>query len=213
MAKRIYPGNYVNRLSAYQNQCAVLDPGRQFYAAVGYALITSTGALSWPVVIPSPDLRGDDKPRLDIPSLVIPAGACVYSVGLRVPDVRRDRGDGGTARSLIVGTNTDRLKVADVIGSDNTFTTATLATNSAGVVVASTTIAPVASRRSIVTPVILAGALTLRVFSTATGGTTAGSVMSSTNVGGTPIIVEVDYHLDDDLPEMEDVRLPFLREN
>jgi hypothetical protein len=213
MAKTIYPGNYTNRLSSWQGQGVLALPGRAFFSVLGYALITSTPATSWAIRIPSPDLRQDDKPRADIPSLILPAGAAVYSLGLRIPDMRKERSE-GTAFSGLVGTNTEELKVADAIANDGTITTAAVATAGASATFASTTIAPKQVRQSIVTAPILAGAETLTLFNVAPGSPdVAGSGVTSTVAGGTPIIVEVNYFLDADLPDIEDVRIPFRVEN
>ena len=212
MAKKIYPGNYVTHLSSYQTQGVAAVPGRVYYQQVGYALVDSTGGTSFDVKIGSPDLRGNDKPRADIASLVVPAGAKVYSLSLRVPDMRKDVGS-GTASSGLVGTNTNRIKVADALANDNVMTTGTLATNSADVAVASTTVAPVATTKSSVTPVVLAAAETLKVFVTTSNGTSAGATLTSTTAGGTPIIVEVCYYLDDEAAGLDDIHLPYVTES
>ena len=212
MAKKIYPGNYVTHLSSYQTQGVAAIPGRVYYQQVGYALVDSTGGTSFDVKIGSPDLRGDDKPRADIASLVVPAGAKVYSLSLRVPDMRKDVGS-GTAASGLVGTNTNRIKVAMPWPNDNVLTTNTLATNSADVAVASTTVAPVATTKSVITPVALAGAETLKVFVTTSNGTSAGATLTSTTAGGTPIIVEVCYYIDDEAAGLDDIHLPYVTES
>ena len=212
MAKKIYPGNYVNRLSSYQGQPAVCVPGRVYYHITGYALVNSTGGTSFDVIIPSPDKRGDDKPRADITGLTIPAGANVYYLGVRVPDMRKDRGV-GTAFSGLVGTNTDRIKLADALANDNVLTTTTLSTNSATIAVASTTVAPVAASKTVVTPVVLAGAETLKVYVTNSTGTAAGSTLTSSLTGGTPIICEVAYYLDDVVAELNDISIPYITES
>lgn len=212
MAKKIYPGNYVTHLSSYQTQGVAAIPGRVYYQQVGYALVDSTGGTSFDVKIGSPDLRGDDKPRADIASLVVPAGAKVYSLSLRVPDMRKDVGS-GTATSGLVGTNTNRLKVADALANDDAMTATALATNSADVAVASTTIAPVATTKSLISPVALTGAETLKVFVTTSAGTAAGATLTSTTAGGTPIIVEVCYYLDDEAAGLDDIHLPYVTES
>jgi hypothetical protein len=211
MAKKIYPGNWVNALSSYQGQPVVAIPGRVYYHITGYALITGTGATSWDITIPSPDKRGDDKPRADITSLVVPSGAKVYGLALRVPDMRKDRGV-GTAFSGIVGTNTNELKVATAIGDDDALADNDIATVAADVVVASTTIAPTSTFKSIITPVAQTAARTLKVFSD-NGSQAAGSVMTSTLTGGTPVIVDVFYFLDDVASDLNDVRLPYITES
>lgn len=212
MAKKIYPGNYVNRLSSYQGQPAVCVPGRVYYHITGYALVNATGGTSFDVIIPSPDKRGDDKPRADITGLVLPAGANVYYLGVRVPDMRKDRAV-GTAFSGLVGTNTNRLKLADALANDNVLTTSTLATNSATIAVASTTVAPVAASKSVITPVALTGSETLKVYVTDNTGTSAGSTLTSSLTGGTPIICEVAYYLDDAVAELNDVSIPYITES
>ena len=212
MAKKIYPGNYVTHLSSYQTQGVAAIPGRVYYQQVGYALVDSTGGTSFDVKIGSPDLRGDDKPRADIASLVVPAGAKVYSLSLRVPDMRKEYGS-GTATSGLVGTNTNRLKVADALANDDAMTATTLATDSADVAVASTTVAPVATTKSVITPVALSGAETLKVFVTTSNGTSAGATLTSTTAGGTPIIVEVCYYIDDEAAGLDDIHLPYVTES
>lgn len=214
MAKKIYPGNYVNRLSAYQGQPVVALPGRVYYHVTGYALVPddNVGATSFDVVIPSPDRRADDKPRASITGLVVPAGAAIYHLGLRVPDLRRDRGV-GSAFSGLVGTNTNRLKLADAIGNDDTITTTAASTASSEVAVnASGTVAPVATVKSLVTPAILAGNETLKVYVTNSSGTSAGSNLYSSQKGGTPLIVEVGYYFPDAVADLGDVVIPFITE-
>lgn len=212
MAKKIYPGNYVNRLSSFQGQPVVAQPGRVYYHITGYALVSSTGGTSFDVIIPSPDRRTDDKPRADITGLSIPAGANVYHLGLRVPDMRRDRAI-GTASSGLVGTATNRLKLADALANDDALTATDLSTASSAVVVsAGGTIAPVATTKTVITPVAKTGAETLKVWVTTSAGTAAGSTLTSSISGGTPIIVEVAYYLTDDVADLDDVRLPFINE-
>lgn len=213
MAKKIYPGNWTVALSSYQGQPVTALPGRLYYQITGYALITSTGATSWDVKIPSPDMRQDDKPRADITSLVVPSGAKVYALGLRVPDMRKDRGL-GTAFSGIVGTNGNELKVAIAIGNteNNIASDNNLSSNSAAVAVANGTIAPVATMTSIITPVAQTAARTLKVFSD-NGSQSAGSNMTSSLDGGTPIIVDVCYYLEDDPSDLNAVRIPFITQS
>lgn len=222
MAKKIYPGNYVNNLASYANPNqsgvptgVVSLPGRIYYHIVGYALIpygSAAAATSFQVTIPSPDRRLDDKPRVDQTSLVLPSGAKLYHVGIRVPDLRKDRGT-GTAFSGIVGVNTDRLKLADALANDDAMTTTTVSTPSASVVVANTTIAPVSAIKASVTPVTLAGSETLAVYVTNSTGTAAGTAMYSSVIGGTPIIVEAAYYLEDtEVPDLNDVLTPSVTE-
>jgi hypothetical protein len=86
----ILPGNYVARLNAYRDQGVTAIPGVNFFRQVGAVVITpedNCGSLldangelpagTYAVKILSPDLRPDDKPRLDRP-LTVPAGATIY---------------------------------------------------------------------------------------------------------------------------------------
>jgi hypothetical protein len=45
------------------------------------------------------------------------------------------------------------------------------------------------------------------------GSQAAGSAMTSTVTGGTPIIVDVFYFLDDVASDLNDVRLPYITES
>ena len=165
MAKKIFPGNWVTNLSSYQGQPVVAVPGRVYYHKVGYALITSTAAKEWDVVIPSPDMRGDDKVRADIEGLTIPQGATVYSLGLRVSDTRKDVGVGDATSGLTGGTNGETLRLASVAtAAAGGVISAALGTKSADLTVADNTIAPGSSKFSEATGAVLAGAETLKVF-------------------------------------------------
>jgi len=210
MAKKIFPGNWVTNLSSYQGQPVVAVPGRVYYHQVGYALVGSTGATEFAVTIPSPDMRGDDKVRADITGLTVPAGANVYHVGIRVPDMRKNK-DAGSASSGLVGTNTDTIAVKDAAASAAGSITTTVV-SSPTLAVASTTIAPASAKKGIVTAAVLGGAETLKVYVRNAAGNGAGSNLSSTQTGGTPIIVEVSYFVDDEVAGLDDTYIPFITE-
>ena len=210
MAKKIFPGNWVTTLSSYQGQPVVAIPGRQYYQKIGYALVDSTGGTEFDVVIPSPDMRADDKVRANITGLTIPSGANVYHVGIRVPDMRKDKGV-GNATSGLVGTNTDTIAVKDAAASAAGSITTTVV-SSPTVAVALTTIAPTSAKKGVVTAAVLAGAETLKVYVRNAAGNAAGSNLSSTAAGGTPIIVEVAYFVEDDVPDVESTFIPFITE-
>ena len=210
MAKRIYPGNWVTQLSSYQGQPVVAVPGRQYFQKVGYALVDGTGGTEFAVTIPSPDMRQDDKVRANITNLVLPAGASVYNVGIRVPDMRKDKGV-GTATSGLVGTNTDTIAVKDAAASAaDTISTTVVSTPT--IAVALTTIAPTSASKGEVEAKTLAGAETLKVYVRNAAGNGTGSNLSSTAAGGTPIIVEVAYFVEDDVPDVESTFIPFITE-
>ena len=211
MAKKIFPGNWVTNLSSYQGQPVVAVPGRVYYHKVGYALVDSTGGTEFDVTIPSPDMRGDDKVRADLTSMVIPAGAVVYSVGLRVSDTRKNK-DAGSATSGLSGTNTDTIALKDAAASAaDTISTSVVSTPT--IAVSGGTIAPQAVKNGVVTGSVLAGAETLKVFVRDSAGTGTGSTLSSTATGGTPIICEVSYYLDDAVATVEDTRIPYATES
>ena len=211
MAKKIFPGNWVTNLSSYQGQPVVAIPGRVYYHKVGYALVDSTGGTEFDVKIPSPDKRGDDKVRADITSMVIPAGAVVYSVGLRVSDTRKNL-DAGAATSGLSGTNTDTIALKDAAASAADTISSTVVSTPT-IAVASGTIAPAAAKNGVVTGSALSGAETLKVYVRNAAGNGAGSTLSSTATGGTPIICEVSYYLDDAVATKEDTHIPYNTES
>ena len=71
----IFPGNYVAHLNAYREQGVEALPGVEFYRGVGALVLNpdTKGVLvdgelaagDYDLYILSPDLRQDDKPRLD----------------------------------------------------------------------------------------------------------------------------------------------------
>ena len=98
----IFPGNYVAHLNAYRDQGVVAIPGVEFYRAVGAVVLNPDtkgimvdGELpvadDYTAYILSPDLRQDDKPRIDKP-MVIPEGAVVYRSALSAPGVHSEGG-------------------------------------------------------------------------------------------------------------------------
>ena len=210
MAKKIFPGNWVTTLSSYQGQPVVAVPGRQYYQKIGYALVNGTGGTEFDVTIPSPDLRGDDKVRADITGLTLPAGANVYHVGVRVPDLRKDRAV-GSAVSGLVGTTGDTIAVKDAAASAAA-TISTTVVSTPTVAVAGGTIAPTSAKKGVVEAKTLAGAETLKVYVRNAAGNAAGSALSSSSAGGTPIIVEVAYFVEDDVAGLDSTFIPYITE-
>ncbi len=210
MAKKIFPGNWVTTLSSYQGQPVVAVPGRQYFQKIGYALVDGTGGTEFDVTIPSPDMRADDKVRANITGLTIPAGANVYHVGIRVPDLRKDRAI-GSAVSGIVGTNGDTIAVKDAAGSAaDTISTTVVSTPT--VAVANATIAPTSAKKGVVEAKTLAGAETLKVYVRNAAGNGAGTAITSSQAGGTPIIVEVAYFVEDDVAGLDSTFIPYITE-
>ena len=93
----IFPGNYVAHLNAYREQGVLAIPGVEFYRGVGALVLNpdtknelADGVLAagtYGLYILSPDLRQDDKPRLDKP-FVVPAGSVVYRTAISAPGVK-----------------------------------------------------------------------------------------------------------------------------
>jgi hypothetical protein len=112
--KKIFPGNWVERISAYplpnaefkknnrpsgdphdrQQQGVLYMPGAIAVHKVAFCRIegatpaapgTGAGVVGYDLTVGSPDTRGDDKPRADIKGLIVPSGAYLYRCGLRIP--------------------------------------------------------------------------------------------------------------------------------
>ena len=93
----IFPGNYVAHLNAYREQGCEALPGVEFYRGVGAVVLNpdtkgvmvdgELAAGSYDTYILSPDLRQDDKPRIDKP-FVVPAGSIVYRTAISAPGVK-----------------------------------------------------------------------------------------------------------------------------
>ena len=217
MAKKIFPGNWVTTLSSFQGQPVVAVPGRVYYHKIGYVKVDGTGGTSFDVTIPSPDLRGDDKVRADIEGMTVPAGATIYSLGLRVSDTRKTK-DAGTATSSLTVANNTRLKLASAV---NTAHAGVISATAAGTTAtdldagaSGTTIAPGASRFGAAGTKLTTG-ITLKVYATDAASTPAaiGTAVTSSATGGTYLICEVSYYLDDDVATIEDTRVPYTVES
>ncbi len=93
----IFPGNYVAHLNAYREQGVEAIPGVEFYKGIGALVLnpdtkgeTTDGTLAagtYGLYILSPDLRQDDKPRVD-KAFVVPAGSVVYRTAISAPGVK-----------------------------------------------------------------------------------------------------------------------------
>ena len=202
MAPKIYPGNYVNPIASILNQGIVgCYPGRVARHLVGYAKIT-TSASSWDIVIPSDDKRVvGEKTRPDQIGMVIPLGACIYRLGLRVLDARRNR-DVGVATSGLVGTNAQELKLASALNVDPSAALTATALSAPAFTIANTTVTPgQTSRDALINAGVITtgGPLTLRVYNNTTADG-AGAGLSSTFTEGSYVIAEACFTLHDDVP-------------
>tara|TARA_B100001559_G_C16349968_1_gene552201 strand:- start:327 stop:896 length:570 start_codon:yes stop_codon:yes gene_type:complete len=105
----IFPGNYVAHLNAYRDQGVYAIPGIEFYQVVGAAIIDSdvSGSGTLNPEIQSPDLRQDDKPRLNKP-VTVPAGATVYRTAINADNVATT----GTSTIAVDGLTTGGLEAS-----------------------------------------------------------------------------------------------------
>jgi hypothetical protein len=115
----IFPGNYVAHLNAYRDQGVAALPGVEFYQLRGLAYVTEdqTGGGTLTLEIPSPDLRQDDKPRLDKP-FVLPADGCtVYRTAINVQNLEAS----GTDTVSVSGLSTTSGTQASLAAADGVF--------------------------------------------------------------------------------------------
>ena len=112
----IYPGNYVADLNAYRDQAVYALPGVEFYQYRGVAIITEdlTGGGSLALEILSPDLRQDDKPRLDKP-FVLQEDSTVYRTAITAVNLSASGTDTLSVSGLTTTANT-QASLAAVAG-------------------------------------------------------------------------------------------------
>ena len=240
--KKIYPGNFVTHLNAHalpnadftKNKRPVGDPQDRHHQAllftpgwiavrkVGYAHITGQPG-PYDIILPSPDLRGDDKPRADIKGLYIPAGAYAVRAGFRVPALSAQPGYTSSAPELrapisgIHGLIGEKLMLGSAMAAAEAIngsgiTTAGLAIPgtpavgaTADVPVGSTVIAAAFGTPQQIT----AGAgLTHKLHVTTAAGTVAGTTALTTTIpGGAYIACELVYILPEEVADLDDLHI------
>ena len=91
-------------------------PGVEFFQLRGLAIVTAnqSGGGTLALEIPSPDLRQDDKPRLDKP-FTVPAGAVVYRTAVSTSNLKASGTDTVSVSGLTTTSNT-QASVAAVSG-------------------------------------------------------------------------------------------------
>lgn len=214
--KKIYPGNYVNQLSSYQFQPVQALPGRLYYDVVGYAVIPDDAAKAdneFDIIVPSPDLRPCDKPRLDRGSpLVVPEGAKIYHLGLRVPNMRKQGSTGYSCGcdTYIVATDDDQLKFASAVNAATGIAAAAVSTDPGDIEAADDTFPCSSTVQGALDSAVVenTGDLTLKLYVTDDTGSALGSNIYSTFQGGTLVVCEVCYWFDDIAPNLDNTIQP-----
>jgi len=118
----IFPGNYVAHLNAYRDQNVRAFPGVNFFRIVGaYVVPADTATVAtgdYDLKILSPDLRQDDKPRLDRDMIIRGSmgggGVTCYRTAINVVNLE------GTGSSTITTNPTAVGGVTQVVLSDAT---------------------------------------------------------------------------------------------
>lgn len=240
----ILPGNQVTHLNAYRDQGVQAIPGVNFFRQVGAVVITPednctalldvNGELpagTYEVKILSPDLRPDDKPRLDR-TLTVPAGATVYRTAVNalnltgVPDESTGDMLGGetiTVAKTDASVGTIPAAVAAVLtASDGTATDGYCNEIPAGYFNACGDVAakpfgglsgltqlvkdcdPTANQD---VKVAVTTSASLKPLHYCGGG--SGSANADPDAGQTAILVEVCFFMDAPAPDGDDVHLPY----
>lgn len=221
----IYPGNYVNDLATWgkpnaafraakravgdprdrQHQAALVRPGLLAVHKVARLFVSGaapagTAVKGYDLTINSPDARANDKPRANIEGLVIPSGAFLYRVGLRLPRLADQPGyyssggkDAVAGETSGVKTNaTGKLwleaKATDPTVAPSSGAISATGANTAALTVNATTGAFDAASLSttLVTPVTTTADLTLKVWADKGG-------IGSDFLGGVYLLAEACY--------------------
>ena len=215
--KKIYPGNYVNQLSSYQRSPVQAIPGRLYYDVVGYAKIpddANQANNTFDVIVPSPDKRPDDKPRLDRGSpLVIPEGAKIYHLGLRVPNMRKQGSTGyncGCDTYIVSPTDGDQLKFASAVNANEGANATSAGTNPDDIEADDGTFGCGSTVQGVLDSAVVATTtdLTMRLYVTTSAGNALGSNIYSTFQSGSLVVCQVCYWFDDIAPTLDNTIQP-----
>lgn len=128
MANRIDPANITQQpLYGWAMQAGMLEKGLDTFQFAGWAKLTTTLQTEIDIVLPSHQRRKADKPY------VIPNGATIYRIGLRLPRELRadeDKKYGILEKGAsIIGTTGERLKVASTTAAHTATAPAIVAAN------------------------------------------------------------------------------------
>ena len=194
----IFPGNYVAHLNAYRDQNVQAFPGVNFFRLVGAYVVpqgeTTVATGNYDLKILSPDLREDDKPRLDRDLII------------------RGAAGGGGARVYRVGVSTVNLK-----GNASTITTNP--TSISGVTQPVLTSKTTADGGLFLvggefTDFTFDAALTAIVSDQTVGATVGAAALEKVEPGKeAAILVEVCFFMNAPAPDADDVHLPYYTES
>ena len=126
----IFPGNYVAHLNAYRDQNVQAFPGVNFFRLVGAYVVpegtTTVAQANYTCKILSPDLRQDDKPRLDRDMILLAGDATtggggiqVYRTSLNVVNLKGDGSSTITTNPAAVGGVTLGNMIDDADGASS----------------------------------------------------------------------------------------------
>ncbi len=213
----IFPGNYVERLNAY-SQAKTIDgttttpaqnrqgvealPGLNYYSAVGVVIVPAAGlaAGNHACMVLSPDMRADDKPRLDV-ALQIPVGAKVYRIALRGINIK------GAAASGELITVTKSSAGGAFSEADLKPELATVAVNAAGnyLYTPDNDNSEFKGLAATATEAVTGNEIAIHATTAA-----AVNVLDTDDVSA--ILIEICYFMDAAAPVTDDVNLPFKTE-
>jgi hypothetical protein len=215
MANRILAGNVTHSpLDGWANECAVFEPGLDTYQYVGWGKLTTTPQTIIDLVLPSRQKRKADKP------LIVPNGATIYRISLRLPrEIREDEQGLGRKYGLleygakIIGNSGDNFKVAKTAGTFGNYT----ATNPTITCGANDTYAPNASDvqsatewGALAAPLGLTAADTPFKFYCSNTGNTAAGTGISVSKGVAFVLAEICFKLPAEAIDFERAGYPIM---
>lgn len=129
MANRIDPANVSQQpLYGYANQCAMLEKGLDTFQLAGWVKLDTTLRSEFDIALPSHQKRKADK------TFIVPAGATIYRIALRLPRELRADEDKKYGllekKATIIGTTGENLKVASTTAAHTATSPAIVAANS-----------------------------------------------------------------------------------
>lgn len=202
----IFPGNYVAHLNAYREQGVEALPGVEFYRVVGALVLDpdNAGTLSGGILsagtyglkVLSPDLRQDDKPRID-KTFVIPKDSVVYRTAVSAPGVKAAAA-GNTIKIAALGSNAPGNTGSETTltaGSDKFFPAAGTASAMLGIV----------NGTAVSTSADTAVQVVTSANFTAEQNPSAGADRKSPSA----ILVEVCYYRAASAPDIDDAHIPY----